>query len=506
MNRNRFALLTLLAVALSLSSCHGLPLPGGGGGGGGGNGTSTVSFTLVADTPPVTPSLISFKVSVAGVTLTPTTGTAVTFQPASPVVVDLMRLQSDTALLGTVTGVPSGTYTAQVSLSAVDITFFNNTAGAITVGGASCAVNTVCSASVAALGNPTANSFSFTASSGAKQGIEFDFNITNALSISGGALSVNFNPTITSVFTAFNLPRTPNNLSANQFSVLEDFVGVVSVSGSTVTVTSPVRGTLAATNTTGSFFDPSPDGTLCPSPATFASCVANGQIASIDAFLNSDGTISLKEFEPLVATQKDFVEGTVFAIGSPTQFSIAVTDKVQAASNSLISSLNTGDLLVVNLPVSVSPFSVDTKGLIVNSTDPGTFGDFAQHTDTSAIHLGQSIALHISAFTAASGNTPASSTADTVTLRWSRFTATPATPFTTTLFNITGFPDVFNVAGVAEVETFPGSNGDGTTVFDGITDPTGLVTTKPVALRALFIEDPSLSANPPFFAAKVRQH
>ena len=506
MNRNRFALLTLLAVALSLSSCHGLPLPGGGGGGGGGNGTATVSFTLVADTPPVTPGLLSFKVSVAGVTLTPTTGTAVTFQPASPIVIDLMRLQSDTALLGTVTGVPSGTYTAQVSLSAVDITFFNNTAGAITAGGTSCPANSVCSASISGLGNPTANAFSFTASSGGKQGIEFDFNLTNAVSLSGSTLSVNFNPNASSVFTAFTLPRTPNNLSANQFSVIEDFVGVVSVSGSTVTVTSPVRGTLAATNTTSSFFDPSPDNTLCPSPGTFATCVTNGQIASVDAFVNSDGTISLKEYEPLVATQKDYVEGTVFAVTSPTQFSIAVTDKVQAASNSLISSLNTGDLLVVNLPVTVAPFSVDTKGLIVSSTDPSTFGDFSQHTDTSAIHLGQNIALHISAFTAANGNTIASSTADTVTLRWSRFTATPATPLTTTLFNITGFPDVFGLTGIAGIETFPGNNGDGTTVFDGITDPTGLVTTKPVAVRALFIENTTFTDNPAFFAAKVRQH
>src|SRR5207245_5731503 len=87
-----------------------------------------------------------------------------------------------------------------------------------------------------------------------------------------------------------------------------------------------------------------------------------GQIASVDAFVKSDGTLELKEFEPLNATQKDFVEGIVYGVTPPSQFTIVVTDKIQGATNSLIGGLNTGDLLTVSIPAS-NPFFVDTKGL-----------------------------------------------------------------------------------------------------------------------------------------------
>jgi len=60
------------------------------------------------------------------------------------------------------------------------------------------------------------------------------------------------------VFTAFTLPRTNANLGTNQLELIEDFTGVVGISGSTVTISSPTRGTLTATSTSNSFFDPSP--------------------------------------------------------------------------------------------------------------------------------------------------------------------------------------------------------------------------------------------------------
>jgi hypothetical protein len=56
------------------------------------------------------------------------------------------------------------------------------------------------------------------------------------------------------------------------------------------------------------------------------------------------------------------------------------------------------------------------------------------------------------------------------------------------------------------VQTFPGTPGiRGVTNFDGVLDGSGLNLLKPVALRALFIENTSNSASPAFFAAKVRQ-
>ena len=506
MNRNKALLLFLLLASFCLAACSGpttvCTVNCGGG------GSATVSFTLVANTLPANPSILSFKVTIDRITLTPTTGTAQTFTPNPALVVDLMRLQSDTAFLGTLTNVPSGSYTVQVSLSSPVMTFLNNTGSTITANGVPCLNNSVCTATLTAVGTPTISSFTFNATTSGLQGIEIDFNLNNAISLSGGTLSVNFNPSSPNpgVFTAFTLPRTNANLGTNQLELIEDFTGVVGISGSTVTITSPTRGTLTATSTSNSFFDPSPDGSICPTPAT-VNCVANGQIASVDAFLNTDGTLSLKEFEPLNATQQDFVEGTVYAVNGLTQFSLVVTDKVQLATTSLIGGLNTGDLLTVNIPIAtIQPFFVDTKGLIV---PPGAVGNFQGQTDTTAIHPGQAVFVHVTTpFVAANGNTIAAATADKVTLRWSRITATPAAPLSSTAFNITAIPSYFGFAqaNTFGVQIFTGTSGtDGVTNLDGILSGNSPASSPAIAVRALFIENPGNTLSPAFFAAKVRQ-
>jgi len=494
----------LLLAALSLAACSGTKNRCTSNCG---TGTATVSLTLVADTLPANPSILSFKVSILGITLTPTTGTAQTIHP-SPSVVDLMSLQSDTAFLGALTNVPSGSYTVQVSLSSPEIVFLNDTGSTITANGKMCSNNFVCSVTFTSVGTPTISSFTFTATTGGQQGIELDFNLKNAISLTSGTLSVNFNPASPNpgVFTAFTLPRTNANLGTNQLELIEDFTGVVSISGNNVTITSNTRGALTATSTSASFFDASPDNANCLAPANnFTSCVAKGQIASVDAFLKSDGTLDLKEFEPLNQTQQDFVEGIVYAVNTPTQFSIAVTDEVQAATNSLISGLNTGDLLTINLTTPVSKtFFVDTKGLQI---PPGGLGLFQGQSDTSAVHPGQTVAVHPTVFTAANGTTPAIVTVDTITLRWSRLTAS-AVSSTTQLLNVNAVPSYINPVSSTPfvVQLFTGTQGaSGVTNFDGVVDGSGIVA-NPVSARALFLENIGNTASPAFFAAKVRQH
>jgi hypothetical protein len=507
MNRNKVLLLALLLASFSLAACSGPKTVCTVNCGGGGN--ATVSFTLVADTLPANPSILSFKVTIVGVTLTPTTGTAQTLQPSTPIV-DLMRLQSDTAFLGRLTNVPSGSYTVQVTLSSPEITFLNDTGASITANGVPCPDTFVCTATLTAVGTPTISSFTFNATASGQQGIEIDFNLKNAISLSGGTLSVNFNPSSPNpgVFTAFTLPRTNANLGTNQLELIEDFTGVVSISGTTVTITSPTRGVLSAAVTSSSFFDQSPLPTnLCPSAPN--NCAAAGQIASADAFLKSDGTFELKEFEPLNSTQQDFVEGTVFAIdsNSSTKFSITVTDKVQLATNSLIGGLNTGDLLTVNIPVAtIQPFFVDTKGLAVPA---GSLGLFQGKTDTSAIHPGQTVAVHVTTFTAATSI----ATADTVTLRWSRLFALPTGVSTAALINVNTVPSYFGFtpASVFPTQVFSGTLGaDGVTNLDGISGSAANVNANPpvppVGLRVLYLENSSNSAQFPFMAAKIRQH
>jgi hypothetical protein len=135
----------------------------------------------------------------------------------------------------------------------------------------------------------------------------------------------------------------------------------------------------------------------------------------------------------------------------------------------------------------------------VQSSFNGVFIDFSGLLDTSAIHLGQTVAVHVTSFTAAVGTTLASSQVDTVTLRWTRFTVT-AFSAATPQFSITTFPSFFNATGTPQVQSFSATN------LDGISSTANLVVNNPLAMRALFIENTSNSAVPAFFAAKVRQH
>src|SRR5580704_9055673 len=122
MKRTKSFLSTTLATALLLSACHGLPKGNGNNG-----GTANVSFVLVAGTPPANLGIVSLKVVPTAITLTPATGTATTFSinSGNGYSFDLVRLQSDSAFMGTVTKVPSGTYTTiAVTLSGAELAFF----------------------------------------------------------------------------------------------------------------------------------------------------------------------------------------------------------------------------------------------------------------------------------------------------------------------------------------------------------------------------------------------
>jgi hypothetical protein len=466
-----------------------------------GSGDGTVAVTMVADTLPANPSLLTFQVTISSITFTPTTGTATTVNLNPALTVDLMRLQSDTAFLGTFKNIPAAQYSSVtlVLTGNANITFLNNTNATLS----NCPASTICPLSVAASSNPVAN-VSFTVAQSGVTGVGIDLNYANAVTISGATLGVNFSNN--NVLSAFTLPRANSNLAAGQFDLIEDFTGVVSLSNSAVTITSASatgRGSLVATANTNTVMNSDPSGVLClnPTQGQVSTCVSSNQAASMDAILNSDGTVSVQEIEPLLGTLQDTVEGIVVSIksGSTTQFTIIVTDLIPAAQNSLIGSLQIGNGLTVNLANSLNPFLVDTKDLPVETDFGGIFADFFAQSDTSAIHLGQTVAVHVTSFTAAAGTTLASSQVNTVTLRWTRLTANTSAA-ATPQFSINTFPSFFAVTGTAQAEYFSSTN------LDGVPGTDSLTVGKPVAMRALFIENTSNSTVPAFFAAKVRQH
>src|SRR5713226_1359869 len=503
----------LLFAALSLASCSGPQNickvncnPGG---------TGTVNLTLVSDMPSASPSILSYRVTITQITLTPVTGTAVTFTPATAPVIDLMRLQSDSDFIGTLLNVPVGTYSSiTLSLGTPQITFLNNTSATITnassVSG-TCIVGAICTISPSVSGNAqvSATPFPITLAANGKTGLGIDLNLNNSITVTNGTMTVTFTPTTAGVhvLSAFNLPRN-SNLTGNQLDLIEDFVGVVSVSGQNVTLTSQTRGTLTASTTSNTVFDTDPSNSLCTTPSS--ACIVAKQVASMDAILNSDGTLSIQEFEPLLSAQADVVEGIVVAVNptSQTQFTIVTTDKVQATTNSLIGGLNVGDPLTVTIVLNPNPFLVDTKGLQVSQSFPATFNNFASGTTTTAIHLGQAVAVNVTTFTAATNIASASCNTNTVTLRWSRLTGMPTTQATPT-FNFNNAPGYFNFTSASsfQVQTFLGTPGTrGITNLEGVTDVNLIDDTKPIAIRALYLENTTFTAAPVFFAAKVRQH
>ncbi|HET8922885.1 MAG TPA: hypothetical protein VFN26_07790 [Candidatus Acidoferrum sp.] len=505
MSRSKALFFLLLLAAFSFSSCSG-PLKkivctvncGSG----------NLSFTMVADHLPAHPSILSFTVTVLGVVVTSSTSTMTLSPPNTRI--DLMRLQSDSALLGTLNNVPGETISSlTVGLAAHQLTFLNDTGVALTSPSA-CAINAICTFDVSAtvtsvLINNVNQAFSGNA------GIGLDFNLANAISVTGTTLTVNFkNSGTTNVLTSFLLPRTGSNLASGQLDLIEDFTGVVSLNSQKATITSLTHGTLAATATSSTNFDTDPSGTLCPTSTkqTLSTCVSNNQVASMDAVLNSDGTLSIQEIEPLLATQQDIVEGVVTAIATAnqTQFTILTTDKLETATGTLIGPLNVGDFLTVTL-VNPKNFLIDAKGLTLTVCCSGNLGNFTNTNNTTALHPGQTVTVHVTGgFTAANGSTPAMANSDTVTLRWTRFTATVSTA-ATPAFTINSFPSFFSAPVSAQVQFFGTTQGtDGTTNLDGISSTANLVVSNPVAMRALYIENPGLTLAPAFYAAKVRQH
>jgi hypothetical protein len=505
-----------LATAVLLVACQSFH-QGGGGGGGGGGGTANVSFVLVADTPPANLGLVSLKLVPTSITLTPSTGTATTFNinSGNGYSFDLVRLQSDSAFLATVPKVPTGTYTAiAVTFSGAEIAFFNGTGVSITNLTPQCLAGEVC---IVTFPGPFTSTITTSEAISANAGLGIDVNLANAVSVTGSALTINFiNSGTTSVVSAFALPRTNSNLASGQLDLIEDLTGIATVSGSTVTIApAPAvnRPPITASTASTTVYDIDPTGTLCSGATSLSACfTTTSEAASMDAILHSDGTFTVQEIEPLLASPVvDTVEGTVVFIkpNSATQFNMIVTDIIPAASGSLIGSLGIGSLLTVNLATGPT-FRVDTKGLLLGATNTV---NFTSGSDTTTLRLGQSVAVHVKAFTAANPTTATAAMAnnvDAVTLRWSRFTATPVGALTASLINIDTLPAYFLISPTSpfEVQIFSGIQGLGTDVtnLDGISDGSPPMNTPPIGIRALFMEDPGNTLAPAFFAAKIRQH
>lgn len=486
MNSRQFILAVALVAVVSLTSCSGSKTHCTVNCGG--SGSASLSLTLGAEplTPPPGTSILSFAVVVNSVSLTPSSGGSDVSIPLnnSAISVDLTRAVSDSIYLGQfIKSVPAGTYKQlSVNLSAV-VTYCAATAG--TPG---CKSGSIAQISKS-FASPTTSNFSLTLAANQQAGLRVVVNFANALTVNSTSQTVTaVDLTASNVITTVTLPPANSTLSTGELDYVDDVTGVVTAASSTsVTIQTATRGPITSAIT----------GTTIGS----SNCVilnqackaAVGQVASMDVTLNSDGTSSMLQYDPLSPTSVDLIEGIVTSeASSSTQFQIVANDYVPASSSSRISGLSLGDTVNVTLS-NVNPFFVDSKDLTV-------YGTFQGSTDASNVHTGQTVMLRVVAFTAKSGNTPASATVDAVVLRFTRFAAA-ASSAGANQFGVQSLPPFFGLAVQPLVQV---STGSPITYLDGYTNSGSISVGDSLGIRALYFGPSGVSAN--FSAAKIRKN
>ncbi|MBZ5528663.1 MAG: DUF4382 domain-containing protein [Acidobacteriia bacterium] len=489
MKRSPLALSTILLAALLLASCsgtHNTVTPPASG-----NATVSVTFT---DTPPAGVSILSFTITLSGLALNPSSGAPVNFTLSpNPLSVELTRLQSDSFLGATSAAIPAGTYSGiTVAVASSKIVFLNGTAAAI----GSCTAGSLCTVSPISAASVT---YTFPAAlsltSGQQTGIALDFNLNNAIT---AALGVDF--TVAGAVTATNLPHT--GTPASTLDLIEDFTGTVTAYNSStgsLTVQSGTRGTLTGIVGSGTLYhDP-----LATCVALNSTCLHTGQTLSVNAGLNLDGTLAIREVDLIDSTSVDVLEGTIYKTpGTTTSFSMVLSDKVVVtSSNTALTGAAAGD--TVNLSWSAAPtFAVDTAGMTLSSSFPSNLALFTGGADSSVLYPGQTVMVTVTGATASLG--VVSATATRILLRHSRFTATVNTVLSNSFsINAAALPPFFGSFGatIPLVEVFPN-----VTSYDNVAGSASLAAADVVSLRALYIQNPGMNSSPMFFATKVRKH
>jgi hypothetical protein len=477
MNRSKALLPLLLFAAFSLSSCSG---PKGKVvctvNCGVGNGSVIVTVT---STPSQTFYFPYLEWVISSVQLVNTSGTTTVIQGAPPPV-EFARLQTDSQFLGKASSVPAGTYTSAIIHLAPStaFSFFYNSSNATLLGcapGATCQItNTVPGFGAATVTVPV----SFTVTGNNNTGFSLNFDLSKAVTTAGG---MTFDFTKTGAITLATLPRAGQ--SSGSLDSFQNFTGNVTA----VTATSFGMGSLSSDTRTFTMaaiaqFDDPFTPSICTAPASFK-CIAVNQNLSVDAVINSDGTLTAYEVEFLDKFAQE-TEGIIVTPVTNNQFKMVVT-------NGMGTTFLPGTLATVNVNAT-SSYSVDPKNLGVSAT---SLVGFQSSTD---LVMGQTVMLlgGSADFT----NNSLSGYTRTL-LRYSSIGGTIQTP-NGTIFTLSGVsPFYTNLAtNSVQVQTFAN------TTYDNITGGfSGLAIGTNASVRGLYL-NPTSGATQPLLAAKVRVH
>jgi hypothetical protein len=147
-------------------------------------------------------------------------------------------------------------------------------------------------------GSATASSgvFPLTVTSGEKLGLTVDVNISNSITASGQTISaVNLAAANVLTGTVLQAPSRTSDPASGQLAHIGDIYGVVSnvsASAQGFTLQTAYRGTISVTANSSTTYDPA-----CS--AQSFSFVISGALAAVDAILNADGTLAVRNYSPV---------------------------------------------------------------------------------------------------------------------------------------------------------------------------------------------------------------
>src|SRR5271157_4296669 len=461
---------------------------------GGGNASLTISLY---DTPPAGTNVLSFTLPIAGISLTPSPSGSLVPVATVTSSVEVTRLQSDSAVIVDQGSVAAGQYSAiAVTLGPTSSTnnlFINTSGSTITYGTKSCLNGAVCDLPIGAVFTITIP-LSLNLSANQNQWIGLDFNLNKAITSSNG-ISVDFSQT--GVLTATTTTRT--GIPSGSVDTLEDFTGVVTAytAGSSITVKSAIRGTsLTASLSTSTEYDMAPlNYSQCP--GTASACVTVGSTVSMDTTVSSSGTFAATEVDVLDAVAVDEVEGIIYPTLTAGELGMVLADKVSASGNSTLSAATATYGRGVLLTLNATNYSVDTKTLSSQLLQP-----VVGFSSGSVLLGGQVVRAQITGIsTNNNGNITAS--ANNLLLRYSRLSGT-LNSVAGSAFTVASLPGYIYALNTSLTSTPQVFTYLGLTEFDGITglsDPTLIVGTTTVSIRALYLNTPAQYS---FQAAKVR--
>jgi hypothetical protein len=461
-SKSALSIALVLAVGL-LSACSGgsgtVPPPAQG-------GVAPVSLSLT-DTPPPGVTVISFEVTLTGAVLQPGNVSLVT----TPIEIEVKRLEVEAAFLNTV-NVPAGTYNSiTLTLSNPELTFKNDTGAAL----AGCAAGAVCEIKPNAAGSFTYSGapFPLTIIANTPIGLLVDANLNNIIQSN---LSLSF--TAANAFTVTQLSPVAGTGQLEDIEV-EGVVANKDTASNQFTLQT-FRGNIVVQVNANTQFEDFND--IGCNAANFT-CVQNGQVVEVELRLMPGGVFVAHEVEFEDNAVGDELEGIVFSIDSPTQFSMVIIGERRA-----ISGLDLGMPVTVTLAAGAQ-FRVDDNGLTVPATQRTLFEG---SVDTTQLMPGQT--LQIRRLASSSGT---NINTDRVRLRGTRFTAAVASVAAPN-FVVNNLASLFTAAGVSQIQVQTSSQTD----FENVQGVSSLAGGNMVSLRGLLFK---ATPDPILIAKKVRR-